>query len=152
MFLLREFNQWLNARYVLYELRSPLMIQQIESLKSGTAQPQLPIREFREFKFLFPCKEEQQAIVREIESRLSVADALEKTIEKSLKKAELLRQSILKKAFEGELTRKWREEHPELITGENSAEALLERIKAEKERNTSKSNRKKRTRKTANTR
>ena len=37
-----------------------------------------------------------------------------------------------RKAFAGELTKDWREKHPELITGENSAEKLLEKIKAEK--------------------
>lgn len=47
--------------------------------------------------------EEQQLIVSEIESRLSVCDNIEETIEQSLKQAEALRQSILKKAFEGRL-------------------------------------------------
>ncbi len=47
--------------------------------------------------------DEQQAIVEEIESRLSVCDNIEATIEQSLKQAEALRQSILKKAFEGRL-------------------------------------------------
>jgi len=46
---------------------------------------------------------EQQQIIKEIESRLSVCDKLEETIEQSLKKIEYLRQSILKKAFEGKL-------------------------------------------------
>ena len=55
-----------------------------------------------------PTPEEQQAIVAEIESRLSVCDKLEQTIEDSLRKAGALRQSILKKAFAGELTREWR--------------------------------------------
>ena len=41
-----------------------------------------------------------------------------------------LTQSILAKAFRGELTEQWRKDNPELISGENSAEALLERIKA----------------------
>ena len=41
-------------------------------------------------------------------------------------------ESILAKAFRGELTEQWRKENPELISGENSAEALLERIKAER--------------------
>jgi len=92
----------------------------------------------RHFQFLekeiipVPPLKEQQAIVQEIESRFSVVDKLEQIIDESLQKAEALRQSILKKAFKGKLTRKWREEHPELISGENSAEALLERIKAEK--------------------
>ena len=46
---------------------------------------------------------EQQKIVQEIESRLSVCDKIEETITNSLKQAEALRQSILKKAFEGKL-------------------------------------------------
>ena len=53
----------------------------------------------------FPlCSEaEQQRIVDEIESRLSVCDKLEETIAASLKQSEALRQSILKRAFEGRL-------------------------------------------------
>jgi type I restriction enzyme, S subunit len=77
---------------------------------------------------------EQNIVLSEIETRLSVCDQLEQTIEDSLKKAEALRQSVMKKAFEGELTREWREAHPELISGENSAESLLARIQAEKAR------------------
>ncbi len=47
--------------------------------------------------------EEQNLIVQEIESRLSVADKMEESIVQSLQQAEALRQSILKKAFSGEL-------------------------------------------------
>ncbi|WP_273204717.1 hypothetical protein [Marinobacter subterrani] len=39
---------------------------------------------------------------------------------------------ILAKAFRGELTEQWRKDNPELISGENSAAALLERIKVER--------------------
>ncbi|MDP4282800.1 MAG: restriction endonuclease subunit S [Bacteroidota bacterium] len=46
---------------------------------------------------------EQNNIVQEIESRLSVADKMEESITQSLRQAEALRQSILKKAFEGRL-------------------------------------------------
>jgi len=49
--------------------------------------------------------EEQQQIVQEIESRLSVCDKVEETITQSLQQAETLRQSILKKAFEGKLVK-----------------------------------------------
>ncbi len=48
-----------------------------------------------------PTISEQQQIVQEIESRLSVCDKIEETITNSLKQSEALRQSILKKAFEG---------------------------------------------------
>jgi type I restriction enzyme S subunit len=62
---------------------------------SGTDVKQIPIP-------LAPLAEQQQ-IVQEIESRLSVCDKIEETITNSLKQAEALRQSILKKAFEGKL-------------------------------------------------
>ena len=47
--------------------------------------------------------EEQNNIVQEIESRLSVAGKMEESITQSLQQVEALRQSILKKAFEGKL-------------------------------------------------
>jgi type I restriction enzyme, S subunit len=102
--------------------------------KSGTTVESIETTQLKKYRISLCSPEEQQAIVQEIETRLSVCDQLEQTIEDSLKKSEALRQSILKKAFEGELTREWRLAHPELISGENSAESLLERIRAEKDR------------------
>ena len=43
-----------------------------------------------------------------------------------------LRQSLLREAMQGKLTADFRSAHPELTEGENSAQALLEKIKAEK--------------------
>jgi type I restriction enzyme S subunit len=45
----------------------------------------------------------------------------------------ILRQAILQEAIEGKLTADWRKTHPELVTGENHASRLLEKIKTEKE-------------------
>ena len=77
---------------------------------------------------------EQQAIVQEIETRLSVCDKIEQDIEENLEKAEALRQSILKKAFEGKLLNE--RELAEVRRAEDwePAEVLLERIKAERMR------------------
>ena len=77
-----------------------------------------------------PSIKEQQTIVAEIESRLSVCDKIEESIEQSLKQSESLRQSILKKAFEGKLVPQDPNDEP--------ASKLLERIKAEKEKTESK--------------
>ena len=44
-----------------------------------------------------------------------------------------LTQSMLAKAFRGELTVDWAAANPDLISGENSAGALLEKIKVERE-------------------
>jgi type I restriction enzyme, S subunit len=121
--------------FILYYLRSKLGRREIERLATGNQDSMRNIGQDRIKQIILPfiSVEEQQAIVSEIETRLSVCDKLEQTIEDSLKKAEALRQSILKKAFEGELTREWRLAHPELISGENSAENLLARIREEKE-------------------
>jgi type I restriction enzyme S subunit len=80
-------------------------------------------------------KEEQQVIVQEIETRLSVCDKIEQDIEANLEKAEALRQSILKKAFEGKLLNE--KELAEVRRAEDCgpAEVLLEGIKAEREEN-----------------
>jgi len=52
-----------------------------------------------------------------------------------------LTQSILAKAFRGELTAQWRAEKPELISGENSAAELLERMKTGRVASTGKKSR-----------
>jgi type I restriction enzyme S subunit len=123
-----------SKKYVCYLLQSNIVYQQAKKVATGTAQKTVSLEGLRNFKVPFSSNAEQHQIVSEIETRLSVCDQLEQTIEDSLKKSEALRQSILKKAFEGELTREWRLAYPELISGENSAESLLSRIRAEKER------------------
>ena len=60
-------------------------------------------------------------------------DAVEKKAQAATERVNKLTQSILAKAFRGELTADWRAANPDLISGENSAEALLEKIKAERE-------------------
>jgi type I restriction enzyme, S subunit len=77
---------------------------------------------------------EQQAIVQEIETRLSICDKVEQDIEDNLVIAEALRQSIFKKAFEGKLLNE--RELAEVRRAEDwePAEVLLERIRAEKTR------------------
>jgi type I restriction enzyme S subunit len=75
----------------------------IRRLSSGGVQPNLNLGIVKRTMLPFPPLEEQNRIVEEIESRLSVADKLEEPIANSLQQAEALRQSILKKAFEGKL-------------------------------------------------
>ncbi|MGL5046172.1 MAG: hypothetical protein ACRC6S_00955 [Shewanella sp.] len=67
-------------------------------------------------------------------SRPSCADKVEAKVNAAQSRVNNLTQSILAKAFRGELTQDWRAANPELISGENSATALLERIRAERAR------------------
>ena len=50
-----------------------------------------------------PSLTEQETALREIESRLSVCDEIEKTVDTALQQAEAMRQSVLKQAFEGKI-------------------------------------------------
>ncbi len=75
----------------------------IRRMSSGGVQPNLNLGIVKKTLLPLPPTEEQQQIVQEIESRLSVCDKIEETITNSLKQSEALRQSILKKAFEGKL-------------------------------------------------
>jgi type I restriction enzyme S subunit len=81
---------------------------------------------------LLPHIDEQTEIVRRVDQLFAYADTIEKQVNNALARVNNLTQSILAKAFRGELTEQWRKDNPELINGDNSAEALLERIKAER--------------------
>lgn len=107
--------------------------QKIQAYAPATAQKNINLTILENLIIPYCHLEEQRQIVQEIESRFSVCDQLETTICESLIKATALRQSILKRAFEGKLTEQWRAKHKELISDKNSAEALLKKIKAEKE-------------------
>jgi len=75
----------------------------IRRLSSGGVQPNLNLGVVKKTLIPLPPIAEQQLIVSELESKLTVCDKIEETISQSLQQAETLRQSILKKAFEGKL-------------------------------------------------
>jgi len=102
---------------------------------TGSAIPNLKgVKELKAMRLPFPSLEEQQEIVRRVENLFTLADQIEAKVKAAQERVNLLTQSILAKAFKGELTAKWREENPDLISGENSAEALLKRIEDEKKK------------------
>lgn len=124
-----EHKKWLSIF-----LRSPSGRKEIESRSTGN---QLSMRNIGQKALLDinlpkPPISEQQEIVRRVEQLFAYADIIEKQVNNALTRVNNLTQSILVKAFRGELTAQWRAENPELISGENSAIALLEKIKAER--------------------
>lgn len=98
----------------------------------GNNQKALNKRVVQSMDFPLPPFEEQTEIVRQVDQLFAHVDRIEQQVNNALARVNNLTQSILAKAFRGELTEKWRKDNPELISGENSAEALLERIKAER--------------------
>jgi len=94
----------LDTRFMFYSMLSQTFVEQSSTAGSRSVLPKINQRELsRIFMNVPPTLDEQQRVVAEIESRLSVCDKMEEAIEAGLKQAEALRQSILKKAFEGKL-------------------------------------------------
>ena len=89
-------------------------------------------KKLRVLEILLPNLNEQTEIVRRVEQLFTYADQVEQQVKNAQARINQLTQSILAKAFRGELTEQWRQHNPELISGDNSAEALLARIKAER--------------------
>ena len=104
--------------------------------KSGTTVPSIETNALLKYKLNIPPLEEQTEIVRRVEEYFKLADSIEAKIKAAQVHINFLTQSILYQAFKGNLTKDWRAENHALISGENSAERLLERIKAEKGRRT----------------
>ncbi|TWU69653.1 restriction endonuclease subunit S [Shewanella algae] len=98
----------------------------------GGAQPNLNLNKVREITVELPSEPEQIQIVCRVEELFVFADSIEQKATAALARVNNLTQSILAKAFRGELTAEWRAANPELISGDNSAAALLEKIKAER--------------------
>ncbi len=96
-------NKEINEKYLSYFFHSPNYWSQITEGQVGIGQPNVNGTKLGQLDLVLAPIAEQNKIVQEIESRLSVADKMEESITQSLQQAEALRQSILKKAFEGKL-------------------------------------------------
>lgn len=120
--------------YLNIYVRSELFrIQFFEGETGGVNQGNVGSKHIMNIGINLPTIEQQTEIVRKVEELFAFADSIEEKVNAALKRVNKLTQSILAKAFRGELTANWRAANPELICGKNSAEALLEKIKAERE-------------------
>jgi type I restriction enzyme S subunit len=92
-----------NNQFTFYYMLTNSFIRIASNTESRTILPKINQKGLNEIPFPLPPIAEQQLIVAELESKLTVCDKIEETISQSLQQAETLRQSILKKAFEGKL-------------------------------------------------
>jgi type I restriction enzyme S subunit len=101
--------------------------KRLRNINQGAAQPNLNTGIIKTICIPFPSLSEQKQIVTEIQTAFTRAETVEANITEALTASERLRAVILAKAFQGELV-------PQDPSDE-SAEELLERIKAEKAKN-----------------
>ena len=99
----RPNREKINPIFLYYNLRSEPVKKYLDDNAGGTTMANLNLKIVKGIPISLPSINDQNQIVQEIESRLSVADKMEESIIQSLQQADALRQSILKKAFEGQL-------------------------------------------------
>jgi type I restriction enzyme S subunit len=106
---------------------------QFQDLQRGATKVGLGLDDIKSVAIPFPPIEEQQEIVRRVESMFKLADAVEKRVAFATARAKKLTRAILAKAFRGELV----PTEAELARRERrpyeSASELLARIKSERE-------------------
>jgi type I restriction enzyme S subunit len=124
--VIRPKKDVLSSKYIFYYVISDDFVNRVSPLQTGTSYP--AVRDDDILKQTIPLVtiDEQEQIVNEIESRLSVCDKVEKTVEQNLSKIKYLCQSILKKAFEGKLVSQDPNDLP--------ASELLKQIKIKKDK------------------
>ncbi|MEZ8149102.1 restriction endonuclease subunit S [Enterovibrio norvegicus] len=127
-------NKKIIGKYLYLALLSEGARKYFRDNATGTSgnMPKINQKTVSETPLLLPPLKEQAEIVRRVEELFAFADKVEAQVNAAQVRVNNLTQSILAKAFRGELTADWRVANPDLISGENSAEALLERIKAER--------------------
>ena len=94
-------NVFVNAWYIKYFIESQKL--RLWAFAPATAQKNINLDTFEKLIVPFCSIEEQNRVVDEIESRMTICDSIEQTVEMALEQTEAMRQSILKAAFEGRL-------------------------------------------------
>ena len=123
--------------YILSYILLPASITAVNNLSGGMSS--VSRKRFKEKDFLnftipnYDIKI-QERICCQIQESISILLTQEKESNHQHSLLDRLRQAILQESTDGKLTVEWRREHPELISGDNHASKLLERIKTEKER------------------
>lgn len=92
-----------SPRYVAWALRSPILRQQFDKHRLGTAVPRLNVAHVRALRVPVPSLPEQQRIVAEIEKQLTRLDAGVAALRRVQTNLKRYRAAVLKAACEGRL-------------------------------------------------
>lgn len=102
-FCIRVHGQTIRNDYLAAYLSSRSAYKQIEDEIHGVGRPRINTTQLKSFHIPLCGRDEQDEIVKGIESALSLSDHLQFSLEQELNRTDVLRQSILKKAFSGQL-------------------------------------------------
>jgi len=97
--LFKPKKELLDSSYLKFFFQSSFGLKIIETSMTGTAIKRIILKKLRAAKIILPSLAEQERIVSEVDSRLSVCDNLWETIDNCIQQTESLKQTILKQAF-----------------------------------------------------
>jgi len=124
----------LNSEFLNIHLNGPSAREYCRAVKSdGVSQSNINAQKLVAYPINCHPIQEQTEIVARVEQLFAYADQIEQRVKDAQTRVNHLTQALLAKAFRGELTADWRTQNPDLISGDNSAAALLATIKAERE-------------------
>lgn len=106
----------------------------VKKTATGTSKLAINQTNFGAYKLPYFDYEHQLSFRSKIETIAGINEEFSDGVDCQLSLLTKLRQSVLQEAIEGKLTVEWRKQNSELISGENHASKLLEKIKTEKER------------------
>lgn len=106
----------------------------IKKIATGSSKLAINRTNFANYALPYFDFNHQQLFREKIESIKAIKEDFSDGLSVQLFLLKQMRQTILQDAVEGKLTFEWRKAHPVLISGDNHAARLLEKIKAEKER------------------
>lgn len=127
----------IHPELLLYLIRSDIFKQKVKTIMpTGSAQKAIHERELLELNFFLPSKiTHQQKLLNTLKKYDEIISPLFEEEHLNLQRITKLRQAILQEAIEGKLTADWRVKNPVCLGDPNTdAHALLENIKAEKQR------------------
>lgn len=90
-FCVRTSEENINRKFLVFFLATKTLYNQLVNKVHGATRPRINTRQLKAILIPICSPKEQQRIVEEIESRLSVCDKLEETINKALAQSESLR-------------------------------------------------------------
>ncbi len=91
-----------NPLFIMYYLCSKQVYIKVFNQVHGATRPRINTKQIKQISVPICSKQQQDRVVEEIESKLSLCNVVNETIDYSIRKIIGLRQSILKKTYVGE--------------------------------------------------
>jgi len=95
--VIRPANKYVNIKYLLFLINSPIIRIEIDKLKSGTTRKRISRKNFAKIDFPIAPMNEQNCIVEKIEELFSDLDKATEDLKKSQEQLKIYRQAVLKK-------------------------------------------------------